>query len=442
MEQQEEGFLNHILHEFNNKNSSDVKIEIYPKEELIRKEEEKKIPIICFSCHLLVLIRCKYWKKMMIENELIENKERIVKWFILDGETVTLKIIELFIRCFYMDRNAFDSTTEINENFLSLHYLSNYIGFEDLKNYIEEKLIHSLDLNNVIDILDYVLYLDPRKLNQKENKHIGNSTSILYKVLFQWIFAFYPLEPEFRQRVKDCILKNNIFLFEKLLKSKDIMIENLDDRLKLLRFYKKKLNEQKLYDENHYKDLKIYILNQFSERENVIKKYVFFKYPNHLQPKKQSKTNLSETLTLFRFDENIFELNIVKELNFYQFSWSLKLLYDSKTQKQWFSLFAIPLTPRTNKKILQSSISKHKSSISKIEISLVLKLLTPLATLTILMDGIIESEICRLDITDAKLNELDPFELNQLDPITLQDQTRSIVPIIFQLTIKKQKQKY
>lgn len=426
-------FLEHIKENFNKQESSDILIEIYNKNDV----NSEAIPLRKIYGHTLVLCRCEYWKGMLS----IDTKEKInkkVRLFIYDDQWMSIESLRVFLECFYIDEKSFAKTNEILSYLTELHYLSNFIGFTELERYTESKIAANLTTSNIVNLLEYIVFL-----NKKE--------CYLYKVIFQWIFAFYPRES---LNLQDSL--NEVFfrdesesLLDRVLKSDSMMFENpARDRQILIKKYiswlevngcdnKRIINAKEKYPE-------IIIEDNDNNNKNVIRKCIYYTIK-----KKKDLIHFSSSSSLVRKEHEHTILPLSKHFKFDDLNWKLLLVGIPSPSSSccWVSMTANTIitsnsgSKSTNSLLLLSPVQrktqhhqKHQHQQKKLNISVTIREITPSGTITTKSDGIITPDDCRYDIPYEQYQKSNKHQNFGQEPFSIEN-VGKVIPFIFEMKI-------
>ncbi len=192
-------FQNYLLSNFNNKEASDITLQIKD----IRSEEIKET----FYLNKFVLNRIKYFRNLL---KFHENRQ-IIELILYDEiNGFNSELFTIFFKFLYIIDFDIDLLISFeNISILNLHFLFDFIGFESGCRFIEiNQILTQLNLDNVFVVLEYYLKLNDWLLenneNRKRNKFLNNRIYIYCK---QWIITFFNL---FSKEIKNKIKYNYI----------------------------------------------------------------------------------------------------------------------------------------------------------------------------------------------------------------------------------------
>jgi hypothetical protein len=380
----------HLLNNFNNAKTSDIRVEIYKIDEQHCRIDNA---IKTFNCHVLVLCRYPYWKTMLIDNEFAEKSERVVRlrWF--DETWMDAGCFEWFLKSFYVDQHHFDHIKQILPYVRELHYFSVSIQFKSLTRFCERKMVEALTLENAPEVLRYTFFVYPDysrapSIDEKDNA-VPWKNSILYKTLLQWICAFYPIDKidNHLRVVINQMMQSNFSLIKNVFQNERTLFKSKSDRMNTLQQAIENCNQRLGSNQ-----LDIYQkINSMcaSDSDHVHRSCVYFTLSN--------KTDLVDA-----------DYPIGKEFTFRNIIWKYSYLPKLNT----ISVYTCPNNFRST---LPHVASKQRNVLKKINIGIVITCLTSTNTFFIKTTGtIIPGNGCRFDIADTQKKFLsDPFVLDK-----------------------------
>lgn len=381
----------HLLSNFNNAKTSDIRVEIYKIDEPVCKGDNA---IKAFDCHVLMLCRYPYWKNMLVDNQFSEKSERVVrlKWF--DDTWMDVGCFEWFLKSFYVDQQHYESIKQILLYVRELHYLSVSIQFKSLTRFCERKMAEAITLENVPDVLRYTLFVYPdysRASTTDDGKDVTMpwKNSFLYKTLLQWICAFYPIDKadNHLRLATDQMMQNNFSLIKNLFQNEKALFKGKSDRMNALQQAIENCNQRLVPNQ-----LEIYQkINSMcaSDSDYIHRSCVYFTLTD--------KNNLADT-----------DHPIGKEFTFRNIIWRYSYIPKLNT----ISIYACPNNFRSTAPHI---LSKARNSLKKINIAITITCLTSTNTFIIKANGtMVPGNGCRFDIPDTQKRFLsDPFVLDK-----------------------------
>lgn len=279
-----------LLKGFNDKRTTDVVVRILPY--AVTEGQSTDTVIREFHCHRLLLCQHRYWEKMLLSSQhhYREQQERLIllNWF--DASWMDVKCFRVFFQCFYVDKEYF-TALKADKYLRELHYLAVSINFVALIQYCESKIIETLTLQNVCDVMRYVAFVFPDYTQAKPNGLCPEmlptplSSSELYRAILHWINVFYPLEDSANRisaTVKE-LAPNNCSLLKHLFQSKNTLFASHHERLRHLKLIIEETSvekQQPLYDlYNHINPL--FLHDDAIDTNHSAVYYMMDAYDNH-----------------------------------------------------------------------------------------------------------------------------------------------------------------
>lgn len=223
-----------LLKSFNDQRTADITIRILPY--ALALDQTSVCPILEFHCHRLLLCQHHYWEKMLLSQNYKEQQDRLISLSWFDSNWMNPKCFRIFFQCFYVDKEYFASLG-VDKYLRELHYFAASINFVPLMTYCETKLIATLTLQTVCDLIRYTTFVFPDYSQARpESLPTPWSSSMLYHAILRWISVFYPIDykNEVRATVKE-LMHNNCSLLKHLFQSPSALFRSRHERLQHLR---------------------------------------------------------------------------------------------------------------------------------------------------------------------------------------------------------------